>query len=111
MTGKNTAKFRVGVMRSCIDEKHSKVPHMRRAPVKKQVTANTGRLRVLMVMILPTMSPMATTGRMVREGKRNFRRNRMGNIIVMPMNEAYPAMRISSCMSAVAPTISLTEAR
>ena len=75
-------------MRNCIDEKHSKVPHMRNTPVKKQVIASTIRLSVLIVMILPTISPTATMGRMVRVGNLNFSRNRTGKIIVMPINEA-----------------------
>lgn len=72
---------------------------------------STSRLSVDMVMRFPTISPTATTGRIVRVGSLNFNRKSTGNIIVMPMNEAYPAMRISSCMSVVAPIISLTDER
>lgn len=111
MTGKNTAKLRVGVMRSWMVEKHSNVPHMRSTPEQKQVTTSTGTLRVCMVTRLHTMRPAQTHWRIRREVKRNFRRNRMGNTIEMPRNEASPAMRMSSCINAVSPTISPMDER
>jgi len=94
-----------------MDEKHSNVPHIRKNPAIKQVTANNGRLRVCMVTRLQTISPIATAGKIVRVGNRNFNRNKTGKAIVNPMNEAYPAMRISSCISEVAPIISFTETK
>ena len=69
-------------------EKHSKVPHMRKNPDMKHTMMNTGRLLTCSVMRLQAMSTGHTVMKMLRVVKRNLRRNRMGKISVMPMNEA-----------------------
>lgn len=87
-TGKNTAKLRVGVRLSCTFDRASKVPHMRSMPAMKQTMTSTGRLSVCIVIRLHTIKAGHTNSRMLRVVNRNFRRNRMGKIIVMPTKEA-----------------------
>ena len=54
---------------------------------------------------------MADTRSWERVENRNLMRNITAKLIAMPMSEAYPAMRMSSCISAVVPTISDAAAR
>lgn len=81
-------KFPEGVTLRRIFEKHSKVPHMRKKTDMKQVITKNRIFWLLIVIRLQQMSTGHTVRKMRRVVNRNFRRNNMGNISVMPINEA-----------------------
>ena len=108
---KKTERSRLGVIQSWIVELHSKVPHILKNPAIKQVATSMGTLVVFMQIRLQAIIAEQQISRDVLEVKRNLSRNMIANVSAMPAMEAYPAIMISSCISAVEPTISLTAAK
>ena len=84
--------LRSGVILSWMVEQHVKVPSIRSDPERKQTGTSRKSDFVLIVSTLQTASPSEHVSRMCLMEKRNFRGNRIGKIIVMPMNAAYPAI-------------------
>lgn len=100
-----------GVSHSCMVELHANVACMRNHPATKHVPTSTGTLVVRAHIILAAISTAPDASSCVRVENRNLMRNITAKFIDMPVSEAYPAMRISSCMSAVVPTMSVAAAR
>lgn len=102
---------RTGVSHSWMVELHASVACILNHPATKQVTTSTGTDVVCAHIIFAAIRTMHAASNCVRVEKRNFMRNITVKFIASPISDAYPAMRISSVMSAVLPTISEAAAR
>ncbi|WP_290095223.1 hypothetical protein [Bacteroides acidifaciens] len=96
---------RTGVNHSWIVELQANVACILNHPATKQVITSTGTESVEAQMKLAAISTIHAASSCVRLENRNLMRNITAKFIAMPISEAYPAMSISSCMSAVVPTM------
>lgn len=102
---------RTGVIQSCMVELQANVAHILNHPAKKQVVTSTGTEDVWAQIILAAIKAMQHIDNATRLEYRNFSRNMTAKFIDIPISWAYPAMRISSCIRAVVPTMSEAAAR
>ena len=105
------AMSRTGVSHSWMVELQANVACMRNHPATKHVATSNGTLSVCAQTTLATISTMPQTISWVRAENRNLMRNITAKLTASPTSDAYPAIRISSCMSAVVPTMSEAAAR
>ena len=80
-------------------------------PATKQVPTSRGTLVVWAHITLAAISTAADTSNCNRVENLNFIRNMTAKLMARPTMEAYPAIRMSSCIRAVVPTMSMAAAR
>ncbi len=80
-------------------------------PATRQAPTSTGTLDVAAHTTLATSSTPPHTSNCVRVEKRNLMRNITAKLMLMPISEAYPAISMSSVISAPVPTMSEAAAR
>ena len=102
---------RTGVSQSCMVELHASVACILNQPATKQVPTSSGTLVVWAQITLAAISTAPAASSCTRLEKRNLMRNITAKLTARPISEAYPAMRISSCINAVVPTMSEAAAR
>lgn len=96
---------RTGVNHNWMVELQANVACILNHPATRQVVTKTGTLVVEAHMILAAISTKADTRSWVRVENLNFTRNITAKLIDMPISKAYPAIRMSSCIRAVVPTM------
>ncbi len=92
-------------------ELQANVACIRNHPAIKQVATRTGTEVVSAQIIVASRITIHDAISCIRVENLNFMRNITAKLIDIPISEAYPAIRISSCINAVVPTISVTDAR
>ena len=102
---------RTGVSHSWMVELQARVACILNHPATKHTVTIRGTEVEQAHTMLATMSTMAADRSCARLEKRNLKRNITAKFMDMPMSEAYPIIRMSSCIRAVVPTMSEAAAR
>lgn len=102
---------RIGVSHSCMVELHRNVAHIRNHPAMNEAATIKATDSVMVhnaehaiIAVRHIMNP-------VRAENLNFNRNITQKLIDIPTSCAYPAIRMSCCIRALSPTISVAAAR